>query len=531
MRGPWALRMGGVRFPGLVGPIPSVLTRMFTLLFSAALVAPLGLISGPLQTATLAEAQATAEAVPMTAAVDEVSPELERALAAISAANASADLHFLASDELGGRDTPSVGQRIAARFIAARMERLGLTPAGNRGYMADFQLMRGALDPAKCSAELMLDGKTMNLSVPADYAIDSGRGSASVGTIDLSGGAVFAGMGTEEDFKGLDLSGKWALCLTSRDISWRVRAKAAKAAGAIGLLNLTGGERDLQSFTRRAERSVSRLAGSAKRLTSYAPVWPMVTISPSHFDRLLPQGAETVLGTVLGFTWHAKRGLTESSELIDLENVAALWPGSDPEIGKEVIIISAHYDHVGTDGEDIYNGADDNGSGTTGMLQIAEALVAAGPLRRSVLLLWVSGEEKGLLGSNAWTLDPTLPAKYIPVCNLNIDMIGRNAPDYLMITPTKELPQYNGIVSRFETLAPLEGFPTLANADQYYNRSDQANFAKNMGIPVAFLFSDIHEDYHKPTDTADKIDYDKLARISRLVVRMIFTLQDNQLGV
>jgi Zn-dependent M28 family amino/carboxypeptidase len=163
-------------------------------------------------------------------------------------------------------------------------------------------------------------------------------------------------------------------------------------------------------------------------------------------------------------------------------------------------------------------------------MAIAEALTAYGPMRRSVLLLWVSGEEKGLLGSKAWTLDPTLPEGMRAVCNLNIDMIGRNPSDYLLITPTRQHPAYNGLTRMAERHAPLEGFPRLGGCDEYWRRSDHMNFSDQLGVPVAFLFSDVHEDYHQPSDTWDKIDFDKIRRVSRLVVRMLDALQGMDLS-
>jgi Zn-dependent M28 family amino/carboxypeptidase len=157
-------------------------------------------------------------------------------------------------------------------------------------------------------------------------------------------------------------------------------------------------------------------------------------------------------------------------------------------------------------------------------MAIAEALTKSGPLRRSVMLMWMSGEEKGLWGSKAWTEHPWLPGDRKAICDINIDMIGRNAPDSMLITPTRDRKEYNGLVRLAEKLSPLEGFPTLKSADAYYERSDHYNFAK-IGLPVAFLFDDVHEDYHKPTDDADKIDYDKIRRVVRLVIRMLDGLQ------
>ena len=175
--------------------------------------------------------------------------------------------------------------------------------------------------------------------------------------------------------------------------------------------------------------------------------------------------------------------------------------------------------------DDIYNGADDNGTGTAALLAIAEALTHYGALERSVLLLWVSAEEKGLRGSAAWTQDPWLPGEAVPFCDINLDMVGRNDPAQILVTPSSAREEYNDIVRLVEELAPLEGFTDIGECDQYWGRSDHANFARNLGIPVAFIFSDVHEDYHQPTDTADKVDYGKVRRVSRLAMRMLERLQ------
>jgi hypothetical protein len=306
------------------------------------------------------------------------SEALLRALDSIQTGNIRADLHFVAADEMAGRDTPSSGLRKAARFIRARLERLRFQPAGTDGsFFHEYEL-----------------------ELPS-------RGDES-----------------EED------------------------------------------EGD---------------------------------------------GEEVDEGPVI------------------VENVCGLWPGSDPVLAREVVIVSAHYDHVGEHDGEIYNGADDNGSGTCGLLAIAEALAQHGPMKRSVLLLWVSGEEKGLLGSMAWSKDPTLPEGMEPVAALNIDMIGRNAPDYLLITPTSAHDAYNGLTRVAEAHAPFEGFEELGSCDDYWYRSDHMSFHVNLEIPVAFLFSNVHEDYHQPSDTVEKIDYDKIRRVSRLVVRMLDALQEMDL--
>jgi hypothetical protein len=232
-------------------------------------------------------------------------------------------------------------------------------------------------------------------------------------------------------------------------------------------------------------------------------------------------------GTELGLVLSESR---VCSGLVPVENVCGLLRGADPELARQVIIVSAHYDHDGVKSGVVYPGADDNASGSCGLLALAGALKDYASLRRSVLVIWVSGEEKGLYGSRAWSQAPLLPPGFAPYCNINVDMIGRNRPDELYITPSKDYQFYNGLTRLFERFAPLEGFPELGAADDFYFRSDHKEFAE-LGIPVAFLFNGVHEDYHQPTDTADKIDTDKIRRVVRLMLRVIDALQVEDPGL
>jgi hypothetical protein len=447
---------------------------------------------------------------------------LERALASIRPAAICADVRFIASDELEGRDTPSEGQRLAARYLRARVERLGLEPMGDNGYFDEYTLTSIALDVQATGVTLERPGKSESLQFGRDYFF-FGSG---VRALDLSGRVVSAGIGAAADYEGLSLGGRFALIQASRKVRWNERIQAAEKAGALGLI-LAPDPEEKTDFSRwlDGEPAHDVVEGSEER-TSLPQLW----LSESGAQQLLGGAALPQKGTELPLTLHDRRVLGASHTTI-LENVCALLRGSDPALAKEVLILSAHYDHVGREGGEIYNGADDNGSGTCGLLAVAEALRAHGSLRRSVLFLWVSGEEKGLWGSSAWTKKPTLATGLVPVLDINIDMIGRNAPEKLLITPTNALKEYNGLTRLAEQFAPLEGFPQLGSADDYWERSDHKNFAENLGIPVAFLFSDVHGDYHQPTDDAEKIDCDKIRRVSRLVVRMLDALQDDRLAL
>ena len=196
------------------------------------------------------------------------------------------------------------------------------------------------------------------------------------------------------------------------------------------------------------------------------------------------------------------------------ENVLGYIEGTDKK--EETVIITAHYDHLGKHEEKIFNGADDDGSGTVAAMEIAEAFMIAkkegkGP-RRSILIMAVSGEEKGLLGSKYYTDNPIYPLENT-VANLNIDMIGRiddwhNNANYVYLIGSDMLSQELHNIS--------EEVNKKYVPNRYYYRSDHYNFAKN-NIPVIFYFNGVHEDYHKTTDTIEKIEFKKIEVISRLI--------------
>ncbi len=209
-------------------------------------------------------------------------------------------------------------------------------------------------------------------------------------------------------------------------------------------------------------------------------------------------------------------------------NVLGYIEGTDPVMKDEVVIVTAHYDHLGMRGNDIFYGADDNASGTAAVLEIAQAMALAkkegkGPAR-SVLCMLVTGEEKGLLGSQFYAEHPVFALKNT-VANVNIDMIGR------MDTLHKE-PNYTYVIGSDRLSTELHAINEAANnqytklyldytynrdddPNRFYYRSDHYNFAKN-GIPAIFYFSGVHEDYHRPSDTPDKLMYDKAETIARL---------------
>ena len=227
--------------------------------------------------------------------------------------------------------------------------------------------------------------------------------------------------------------------------------------------------------------------------------------------------------------------MSKRKKINDSENILAYIEGSEKP--NEIIVVSAHYDHVGMSNGQIYNGADDDGSGTVGVMAIAEAFHKAkkaghGP-KRSILFLHVTGEEKGLFGSSYYSDNPIFPLANT-VADLNIDMIGRVDPLH------KDNPNFVYVVGSEMLSSQLKEAVEKANKathnlyldykyddpkdpDRIYYRSDHYNFAKH-NIPIAFFFDGIHEDYHKPTDTPDKIDYQLLMKRTQLVFTIAWDL-------
>ena len=228
----------------------------------------------------------------------------------------------------------------------------------------------------------------------------------------------------------------------------------------------------------------------------------------------------------------------KSNQIIRGENVLGFIEGSD--LKEELIIITAHYDHLGKHDSLIFNGADDDASGVAGAMEIAEAFMLAkkdgkGP-RRSILIMPVSGEEKGLLGSKYYTDNPVYPLNNT-IANLNIDMIGRlddwySTGNYVYLIGSDrlsyDLHNINEEVNNKYTKLDLDyKYNDEEDPNRYYYRSDHYNFAKN-NIPVIFYFNGVHEDYHRPSDTIEKLDFSKIKTISKLVFLTAWELANRE---
>jgi Zn-dependent M28 family amino/carboxypeptidase len=207
--------------------------------------------------------------------------------------------------------------------------------------------------------------------------------------------------------------------------------------------------------------------------------------------------------------------------------VVAILPGRDPALRDEYVLLSAHMDHVGVgrpmNGDSIYNGADDNASGTSGLLEIARVLSSLPERpRRSVVFLWVSGEEKGLLGSRWFADNPTFPIERV-VANINADMIGSDRHRDSVVVIGKDYSTLGEVVNRVNARHPelrLTASDDIWPEQQFFYRSDHVNFLRKE-IPALFFFTGVHECYHQPCDTPDFVDAGKAARVATLILHTV----------
>ena len=463
-------------------------------------------------------------------------------------------LEFLASSELGGRYTLSPGFAIAARYLASRLEADGFKGAGENGsFLQMFQVVSGKADTAKSSLELKIGDKTKpyhfgDFYMPADGGIGEAQGQ-----VIFVGAGISSSSQHHDDYSSLDVKGKIVLIAQggSPDVDMSRLGEnesgqaAARAHGAVGILQLPPQRlMDLmknKGFQERAAaRETVRLARDSEGKL------PAVTLGPAVAEDLLSAGGLDVKSVYESISHKQKlqpRKIDVTANMAvamqftrsTTQNVAAILEGTDPTLKNEYVVFSAHYDHLktGPNGE-IYPGADDDGSGTTAVLAIAHAMSLERP-KRSVLVMFHAGEELGLLGSEYNTdYAPVVPLNQM-VADLNIDMIGRSKPpgdnqmedEHLTDANTVYLVGSNRISqelhqlsedtnTQFQKMKLNYHYNDPSDPERIYFRSDHWNYAKH-GVPIIFYFDGTHVDYHRPTDTIEKIDFTKMTKITRLV--------------
>ncbi|WP_337044366.1 M28 family peptidase [Emticicia sp. 17c] len=485
--------------------------------------------------------------------------------ATISADDLKRHLTYIASDSLEGRDTGSKGQRKAADYIAKHFADLGLQAIvpnanGEKGYFQFFNLYRKGWKDAYIKIgnkkkEFFKDYYPNGLtSIPKEESVK----------------VAFVGYGIESDtyndYKDIDVKDKAIIMLEGEPKDKEGKYRLTKAGEKSDWEDKTGLQKKMNIALNKgakmffvvsasdasefkslaAERKVvlsrfNRMSFTESPTPEQASSNPtfyiskemaaeMLAIKPKKMAKLVDKITSTGVSTAASAKESTVSVKAERGEVpIETQNVLGFLEGTDKK--DEVVLITAHYDHVGVQNGQIYNGADDDGSGTCAVLEIAEAFAkakkeGAGP-RRSILFMTVTGEEKGLLGSQYYTdKNPIIPISN-SVCDLNIDMIGRidkeHAPrqDYVYLIGSDKLSSELHKISeetnnKFINYQLDYTYNDPKDPNRFYYRSDHYNFAKHK-IPVIFYFTGVHEDYHRPGDDVEKILFPKYQQIARLV--------------
>ncbi|MFQ5744022.1 MAG: M20/M25/M40 family metallo-hydrolase [Acidobacteriota bacterium] len=482
-------------------------------------------------------------------------------------------LYFIASDEMRGRRTPSRGLDTVAKFLATNLSRWGLRPAGDDGsYFQQIELERHRVDSAATTVKI--NGQS--------FAYGDGF-LASPTVAELSGPLVYVGHGWVikakeiDPYEGIDVAGKIMVIaggglpkgVTFADIRAGVRGEDwiqplayAVKNGALGVIvvpsfqTLSRWQRSLESAQQRGSVRVVAFEdqGNAEVPTITASV-PMVSALFQGEERNATAIFNGVASREPGESFDLDAAKTVNisiavdTDTVTTQNVVALLEGGEPELRSEYVAIGAHYDHVGVgspvNGDSIYNGADDDGSGTTAVLAIAEAFSHGPRPKRSILFVWHCGEEVGLWGARYFTEHPTVPLDKI-VAQLNIDMIGRSkaegdtsranrdltGPNEIYLIGPKvmsdELGEIVEAVNRsYLDLGINHRYDDIDEPSRFFFRSDHFNYA-HKGIPIAFFFDGVHADYHRPSDSPDKIDYQKMEKVARTIYATAWTLGNRE---
>jgi hypothetical protein len=482
----------------------------------------------------------------------------------ITAAELRRDLSVFASDSFRGRETGTEAGVMAARFLAQRLGALGIEPAGDSGYYQRVVLVRESLGP-RTRFTVTEGGRETVLpkGEPLLPILQLGEG-APAPKHAARGDLVFAGYGVQDratgrdDFTGLDLRGKVAVVLHGApagvDSAKRKQLESQEALGMrIGQL-MSAGVSGIIVLATAATEELYRLYAPSLRATmgperAGAPQsdaerpLPMILLGiAQRGSPLLPAGwpADDRAQPLRGRSFAGEVALERT--VVPSYNVVGIVRGRDPKLASTYVAFGAHLDHVGIGapvaGDSIYNGADDDGSGSIGVLAIARSIqgMPTKP-RRSTLFVWHTGEEKGLLGSSWFVEHPTVPIDSI-VAQINADMIGRNGastergtigPDaantvYVVGPAAAPNNQSRTLGAMLDAVNAAEPRPlrfdrewdSPTHPERIYFRSDHYNYARK-GIPIVFLTTGLHPDYHKPSDEVAKIEFDKMARIAQLM--------------
>jgi hypothetical protein len=469
-------------------------------------------------------------------------------------------LTIIASDSLQGRETGQPGINLAADYITKFLENKGLSKIpGTDSYLQPvaFTYSKWAEAAIHINQErykhlwdfLAFPDKNENLPVVIDkeviflgYGIDEGKYS-DYKKVDVKGKVIMINRGEPMKNDSVSyLTGSTTLSSWS-DESMERKLQLAKEKGVKLVLII---DNDIKKML---EQNRRKLLGTYLELGNKMDR----TFPCANHCYISSTVAKAIIGTNENAILKARKKLAKGkpakvvlktdllinmlkeTTLLEGNNIMGYLEGKSKK--DEYVIVSAHYDHLGTRGDEVFNGADDNGSGTVSLMEIADACMKSwiemnGP-DRSIVFLWVCGEEKGLLGSEYYSENPIFPLAQT-VVDVNVDMVGRvddkykDNPNYIYVIGSDrlstDLHKINEEVNNKYSQITLDyTYNSEDDPNKYYYRSDHYNFAKN-GIPAIFFFNGVHEDYHRPTDTVDKINFTKMEKVDKHIFHVVWEL-------
>jgi Zn-dependent M28 family amino/carboxypeptidase len=494
-------------------------------------------------------------------------------LQSISSEELKMHLQFLSSDELEGRDTGEPGLQIAARYLAVQAGHLGLLPLdADKDYLQPFYIREKAYDWENSHTTILLADSVTSVNRKSFYMFPAPQGDKTV----IEGEVVFAGYGINDethnynDFENIDIKDKVVLIMNRAPMNEDGTEAQFDNDKWSGMQNFQYKMQYIYSQEPRAvlivmdpksgmesiedvNPAIARYLGKSRELkpdkdVGAGPGAPagMVLIHRSVADDLLEASGKSLEDLQLEIDQNlaprsfllkdtkVKIELNMSTNDLEIYNVFGVIEGSDPKLKEEMVIYTAHYDHVGTDGQGgVFNGADDNASGSVALIEVAEAFMKEKKRpKRSIGILWVSAEEIGLFGSQYFADHPLVDRKNIAAV-INLDMLGRTRTEEdekskrrgLTIQPGDSVKVIGGLQSK--VLMDLNNksldemglvgnyeYNNISDPNRYFYRSDHINFARK-DIPVLFYSTGTHSDYHMLTDVEERIDYDKFLKMTR----------------
>ena len=476
---------------------------------------------------------------------------------------------FLASPLLKGRKDGEEGLEIAAQYIASQAKLIGLKPANGSSYFQPYPIVRKSMDPDQTKIQIISDGKdTVTLKDPFFQLVPTGPSD-----LIIEGEVVFAGYGIKadkykyNDFANIQMEGKILLIMErapmsedgkkcqfaepnwSTSLNFQMKLPVlmfSKAKAILFVPDPKSGYKSLSesgpgfagylntSVTLKSEKEVVNtfMQAMPKVIFINRSVANAILNGSGHTLEELQKKIDSTLTPNSFLITNKQLKITEVSikEEKILNNVGGYIEGSDPVRKNEVVVFSGHYDHIGITGNKVNPGADDDASGCASLLSMAEAFQSLDkkPLR-SILFLWVSGEEIGLFGSQSYINNPLFPLDKT-VADLNMDMIGRvkgiadttadhpmTGPNSVFVITDNQSKELTEIANEIDKKSPLDFDYSLSGRNhplQLFARSDHYNFVKK-DIPVLFFSTGLHTDYHTPGDVIEKIDFKKLELVTR----------------